>query len=363
MVWGIGEGMFLMFQPLYLQQLGADPILIGGIIGLTGAAMSIVHLPAGYLSDRLGRRPLLVIAWFTGTLAAWVMAAARSLPVFVAGSVLYAMTAFVTVPMNSYITAARNKLSVGRALTLVSAIYNLGAILGPLLGGWIGNRFGLQRNFLVAAIIFILSSSLITLIHPQPVEPAATSNGRQRFKQMLTPGFLGFLTLTFLAMLVLYLPQPLTVNFLQDERGLDLTTIGTLLSIRSLGIVVLNLLLGQVEARTGFFLSQVAVAIFTALIWRGQGFPWYAAGFLFMGGFQTARALVYAQARALVQADTMGLGYGMIETALAFTIVLAPPLAGALYTLNPEWIYAVSLPGIALALLLTSILLPRIKGV
>jgi MFS family permease len=57
----------------------------------------------------------------------------------------------------------------------------------------------------------------------------------------------------------------------------------------------------------------------------------------------------------------MGLGYGMIETALALAVVLAPLLAGILYAHNPEWIYAVSLPGIALALLLTKIFLPRIK--
>jgi len=63
MIWGIGEGMFLFFQPLYLQQLGADPILIGTIIGMVGIAMTISHLPAGYLADRIGRRPLILAAW------------------------------------------------------------------------------------------------------------------------------------------------------------------------------------------------------------------------------------------------------------------------------------------------------------
>jgi len=54
--WGVGEGMFLYFQPIYLQQLGADPVRIGAILGGFGLMMTISHMPAGYLADRLGRR-------------------------------------------------------------------------------------------------------------------------------------------------------------------------------------------------------------------------------------------------------------------------------------------------------------------
>ena len=60
MIWGIGEGMFFYFQPIYLEQLGADPALIGLILGSYGVAMMIAHIPAGYLADRLGRKPLML---------------------------------------------------------------------------------------------------------------------------------------------------------------------------------------------------------------------------------------------------------------------------------------------------------------
>ncbi len=59
MTWGLGEGMFYFFQPLYLQELGADPLKIGSILGLVGLATMLAYLPAGYLSDRIGRRPLI----------------------------------------------------------------------------------------------------------------------------------------------------------------------------------------------------------------------------------------------------------------------------------------------------------------
>jgi len=52
--WGIGEGMFMLFQPLYLQQLGADPIQIGTILGAFGLVMVMVHIPSGHLWIALG---------------------------------------------------------------------------------------------------------------------------------------------------------------------------------------------------------------------------------------------------------------------------------------------------------------------
>lgn len=358
MVWGIGEGMFLFFQPLYLQQLGADPVLIGTIIGMVGIAMTVSHLPAGYLADRIGRRPLILAAWYLATLATWVMALSHSLVGFVVGAILYGITAFVAGPMNSYITAARGKLSIGRALTLVSAIYNVGAIAGPLLGGWIGSRFGLQRNFLAAGIVFIVSSVLVTLIRSQPIEKHSTEGRVSRRAVLLNPRFLGFLVLIFMTMFALYLPQPLTVNFLQNERSLDLSQIGTLLSLRSVGVVILSLGIGQLGSNLGYFLAQAALLLFCVIIWKATSYPWYALAYLLLGGYQTARSLAAAQGRLLVNAANMGLAYGMIEMASAVSVILAPPLAGLLYSQQPEWIYIVSLVCIGTMILVNHFLMP-----
>src|SRR5258708_6083323 len=83
-VWGIGEGMFMIFEPIYLSQLGANPLQIGTILGAAGVAMLAAHIPAGYLADRIGRRPLLFASWILGLIATWMMALAQALPLFVA---------------------------------------------------------------------------------------------------------------------------------------------------------------------------------------------------------------------------------------------------------------------------------------
>lgn len=102
--------------------------------------MTLAHIPAGYLADRIGRRPLMWTSWCLGFIATWIMALANSLLVFVAGLWLYGLTFFVMSPMNSYATAARGKLKIGQALLLISASYNLGMVFGPLLGGYKATR-------------------------------------------------------------------------------------------------------------------------------------------------------------------------------------------------------------------------------
>jgi MFS family permease len=339
--WGMGEGAFIYFQPIYLQQMGASPLRIGAILGAAGVAMAVAHIPAGYLADRIGRRPLLWASWILGMLAAWVMALGRSLPVFVAGLLLYSVTSFVSSPLNSYTTAARGRWSVGRAITLVSACYNTGAILGPLLGGVIGERLGLRQVYLASAGLFVVSTLVILIIRPQPVEAPAPGGSKNGIP--LTSRYFSYLGIVFLAIFATTLPQPLSANFLQNERGLSLGQIGQVGSMASLGIVFFNLLLGQIEARLAFLLSQLAVGAFALCLWQGDGLPWFWIGYFLMGGYRTTRSFASAQTRDLVQAANMGLAYGITETVSASAAILSAPLAGYIYEQSPVMVYPTSL--------------------
>lgn len=355
--WGIGEGLFIYFQPIYLQQLGASTMTIAMVFSAFGLAMMLAHIPAGYLADRIGRKPIIVAAWTSGLTATWVMALARTLPAFIVGVLLYGLTAFVSAPLNSYVTAARGKLTPVRAMTLMSAAFNLGAVLGPISGGWLGDRFGLRTVYLVAACIFIVSTGILLFIRSQPRDehdPAAPPA-----KLWTNTRFITLVGIVFVAMFVMYLPQPLTPKFLQNERGLSLGSIGLLGSVGSFGNAALNLILGQVAARTGFLLAQVSVAAFSLLLWKGMGVPWYALGFFLLGGYRATRSFIFAQARPLVHPAQMGLAYGVAETFNALSMTLAPLLAGVLYTHAPVVVYPVSLGLVGVAILLTIAFAPR----
>jgi MFS family permease len=355
--WGVGEGMFFVFQPIYLAQLGANTMTIASVFSAFGAAMMLAHIPAGYLADRFGRKPLLIAAWTSGLIATWVMAFARTLPVFIVGMLLYGLTAFVSSPLNSYVTVDKGKLTPARAMTLASAAFNLGAVIGPLTGGWIGDLIGLRTVYFIAAGLFVISAAILFFIKSQPRDnhdpnaptPSLLTNTR----------FIGFLGIIFLVMFVTFLPQPLTARFLENERGMSLSGIGLLGSINGLGNAVFNLFLGQFSSRLGLALIQVCVAFFALLIWRGTGLGWYAVGYFMLGGYRTARAFFFSTVRSLIHPAQMGLAYGVSETFGSLAVVLAPLLAGLLYTQNPELVYIVCLGLLALVILVTIVFTPR----
>ena len=160
LTWGLGEGMFFIFLPLYIQEFGAEPTLIGTILGINGLSMAISQIPSGYLADRIGRRPMMWFSWMTGVIATWVMALAPSLSVFVVGLVLYGVTSSVMAPLNTYAQGARGEWSVGKAVSFVSASYNVGGIAGPIIGGFIGDFYSMRMVYFGAGVLFIISTAV-----------------------------------------------------------------------------------------------------------------------------------------------------------------------------------------------------------
>jgi MFS family permease len=319
--------------------------------------MTFAHIPAGHMSDRIGRRPMLIASWLVGIFATALMALASTLTVFVAGVLLYGLTACVASPLDSYTTAARGNWSVARAITFVSMTFNAGAVLGPITGGWIGDHYGLRTVYFLATGMFVISTILIQFISAQPRDHHDPENPPPSL--LKNRRYLGFLAVYFAVAFATFLPQPFTPNFLKNQRALSLSIIGQLGSIGYLGNTLLNLVLGQLEARSGFLLGQLGVAAYALLLWRGTGFGWFALGYFLLGGFRALRGLGVAQVRPFVHESQMGLAYGIAETCGSATVLLAPPLAGYLYSLDPALTYPVGLVLIALGMALTVIFVPR----
>lgn len=356
--WGAGEGLFLYFQTLYLQEWGADPLMIGSILGGVGIAMALFQLPAGYLADKIGPRPLMWASWFLGTAAAWVMALANSLPVFVAGLLVYGLTAFAMAPMNSYITTMRGKWSPGRALTFVSASYHLGAIIGPTIGGALANQFGLKTVYTIAATVLVFSTVIVLFIQKPGKEIHAEKEANSRVYR--NGRFITLAVLAFVTLFALYLPQSLTPNFLQNERHLSLQEIGLVGTAGSLGNAAILFALGNLSAPVAFLIGQPLVGLFALLMGLGTGVPLFALGYFFLAGYRLCRSMVMALARSFIHPSETGLAFGILETANAFAVILAPLLAGYLYQQSPISVYSVALGLIGLAFLLNLGVIPAL---
>jgi len=260
----------------------------------------------------------------------------------------------------SYVTAARGRLTSARAMTLTSAAYNFGAIIGPITGGWIASQYGLRSIYFVVASIFVIS--LIILLFLKPQSKDNHDPDQPPVKLVTNKRYLTILALSFSATFVMYLAQPLTPKFLEVERGMSLSQVGIIGSIGSIGSVVMNLVLGQMNSRVGFILAQGLVGLFTLMLWKGNGIFWFGFGYFLLGGYRAARVLIFAQVRSFIHQAQMGLAYGLTETLNSFAIMLSPLLAGWLYTQNPESVFMVALGLIFFSILAGILLTPQVPS-
>ena len=351
LTWGLGEGMFFIFLPLYIQEFGAEPTLIGTILGINGLSMAISQIPSGYLADRIGRRPMMWFSWMTGVIATWVMALAPSLSVFVVGLVLYGVTSSVMAPLNTYAQGARGEWSVGKAVSFVSASYNVGGIVGPIIGGFIGDFYSMRMVYFGAGVLFIISTVIIFFIRHQPISEPTHIEGHSRLWH--NQRYMRMLGVIFLVIFAVTLPQPMAANFLQNQQGFSLSRIGQFGSLGALGSVVLMLAFGHQPAGIALIIGQVGLMLFSFLLWQVQGLFWVGLAYFAMGGYRLCRAMTVALVRPVVREQEVGLAFGLVESLNALAYVLAPILAGFVYDWRPIAIFPISVGVIAVTILLS----------
>ncbi len=350
-IWGLGEGLFIFFYPLSLQRWQMDAVQIGAVLSLLGVIMAVVQAPAGFLSDRFGTRPLIRASLILGVIAAGMMAAAKSLPFFVAGLIVYSITSFIVSPRNSYITQMRGNWSAQRGISFVSGSLLVGEIVGPVLGGRIAQTAGLAMVFRYSAGLFLIATVIAFFARRPVVQREEQESGSPLVNPLTNPRFIGLLVIIFLTIIALSTPEQLTSVYLQDVHHLSLQQIGLTGTFAGIGGAVILFALGSASALVGMLASQALLGLFCLFMWRGQNAAVFYIGYLFVGGYPLYRSMAAATVRTLVRTRDMGLAYGLVETGNALAVILAPLAAGFLYHFQPESVYTTSL--IVLVVLIT----------
>lgn len=155
----VGMGLISPILPQYARTFGVNITMVGLLITIFGVARLIVDIPAGKLTDGLGRRlvsivGLLILA--AGSLGCglashyWVLLGFRFIQGI--GSAMYTTAATV---MLADISTPANR---GRVMSFYQGSLLLGAGLGPTVGGFTAEHFGLAAPFFVFALFSLLAS-------------------------------------------------------------------------------------------------------------------------------------------------------------------------------------------------------------
>ena len=155
-------------RPLAMHAAGLDAAAISSTVAIAGLVALPLPFVMGWLSDRIGRKPLLALAWGLFAAGMFLLAFAHTLALFWLSAVLMsAMTS--TLSLSSALVADLVRRSyLPTALSRLSATPWLGAIVGSGAAGVMIAAFGLQVTFLAAGLLPVVSALMVTgLQQPQ----------------------------------------------------------------------------------------------------------------------------------------------------------------------------------------------------
>ncbi|MVN85788.1 MFS transporter [Deinococcus sp. HMF7620] len=191
----IGIGLIIPVLPGLVKELAGSEAAGAQSIGWLTAAyavMQFVFAPIlGSLSDRFGRRPILLLSLAGMALDYVLLILAPNLWWLLLGRVLAGVTGASLTVANAYIADVSPPESRAKNFGLLGATFGVGFILGPALGGFLG-EYGLRVPFMVAAGLTALNLLYGLFVLPESLPPSARAQGFQKrnFNPLLPLGAL-----------------------------------------------------------------------------------------------------------------------------------------------------------------------------
>jgi MFS family permease len=204
----IGNSILFVIIPLYVAKLPApwfpvpETVRVGILISLYGLVNSVFQPVGGFLTDRFNRRKLFIqlglLLMAGGTLTFAVASRFTHLLLLRA---LQGVGVALTIPASMAImTASTVKHSRGGSMGVYSSMRMVGFASGPLLGGFLYDRFGFDAAFYAGTAFVLLAMLLVQLwVKDTPANVPMEEGRRVPFfdRKLLTPGILGLGAATF----------------------------------------------------------------------------------------------------------------------------------------------------------------------
>lgn len=170
-----GFGIIIPVIPKLVEQLSGDDIskasTVGGWLMFIYAIMQFVFSPVlGGLSDRFGRRPVLLVSLLGLGLDYFLLAVAPSIAWLIVGRLIAGICGASFTTAGAYIADISAPEKRAQNFGVIGAAFGIGFILGPLMGGLFSN-LGLRAPFVAAGILSLLNFLYGLLFVPESLKP------------------------------------------------------------------------------------------------------------------------------------------------------------------------------------------------
>lgn len=170
----VGIGLIFPILPALLSEVthAGNVATTIGIMTALYAAVQFVFAPVlGALSDRIGRRPVLLISLLGAAINYLFLAFAGSLPLLLLGRAIAGLTSANVSVATAYITDITEEDRRARRFGLLNAMFGIGFIVGPVLGGTLGDHW-LRLPFIAAAVLNGVNLLIALFILPESRQPS-----------------------------------------------------------------------------------------------------------------------------------------------------------------------------------------------
>ena len=353
----VGFGLIIPLLPFYAEYFQASPDVVGMVMATYSFAQFLAAPMWGRLSDRMGRRPVLLVTLAGSVIAyiglglvdsLWMLFAARALGGAMAGNIAaaFAYVADVTTPENR-----------ARGMGLIGAAFGLGFIAGPAIGGILAGPDPVNADFqtpafaaagLSLAALALASARLKESLAPEMRARASVKRSRWlEFKDIFMRPKVGLLiALSFLATFVFAGMETTFAMWSRRQFGWGPEQNGYLFA--SVGLLAAGIQGGLVGRLVGAFgearlitHGAVSLAAGMVLLPFAESLIVLAASMILMAyGFSIINPSLNSLISLQVGKDEQGSVFGVSRSATTLARVVGPVWAGFLFaTLGKDWPY------------------------
>ncbi|HEV7200180.1 MAG TPA: MFS transporter [Candidatus Limnocylindria bacterium] len=303
------------------QELGADALGVGFAVAAYSLTNLFLNLVGGSLTDRVGRRLILLVSLAVSPICIAIYGLADSLPIFLAARAIHgAFGGFLTASLFALLADLSPEGQRGKTIGRAGALIGAAAVVGPAAAGLAAREFGAQPVFLAVAAIIAVGLLLVRGAIPETLPEPARSGAPGTWRRLLADPRL---RVAFLAIFALEAGVGIITGFLKD---------GIIERQMAAGMDAERALRYATGAQGGLFSIFALVAIILMLspiarrVDRRGVLGLSLAGLVFLAGSTAIMAVDASIVTDSVAMVLYGIGFGLLFPAAAGMVGIAAPL-------------------------------------
>ncbi|MBS8265428.1 MFS transporter [Mesobacillus boroniphilus] len=337
----VGFGIIIPVIPFYAEEIGATPTQLGLLMAVYSLMQFLFAPMWGRISDRIGRKPVIMIGILGLSLSFFLMALSTELWMLFAARIIGGFLSSANMPtVMAYVADITSEEDRGKGMGIIGAAVGLGFIFGPAIGG-VFSQSSLSTPFYLAGATSLVTFLFVTFVLKESLSAEERSN-QQKEKASLLKALNGPLSMLFMLQLFVSLSlsglEATFAYFAAEKAGLGSVELGYIFMIMGLaGAIVQGGLVGRLTKKLGEgMVIQLGIIISAAgfgLILLTEGFGTAA---LFLTIFGIGNGLIRPSVSSLLtKKSTTGHGgtTGLLSSFDSLGRIIGPPLGGWLFTI------------------------------